>query len=195
MKIFTKRKGFAERKLSNFSASLHRQRRQNLKWRLDITRITYHFLWCVTPPQWFHTSSGYTVLFSVCGMKAREETKTVNLLSKKRHWKMERRRAAKANFSRSVVFGRRTEGERDTLHLPLHLSLSLPAPPPLSCLTPFTVFTSSSFPSFCSGLWEGRGRRLQAAQCSGGVKPLIGCHYPVALPTLILNLRVLCLAC
>lgn len=90
-------------------------------------------------------------------MKAREETKTVNLLSKKRHWKVKRRRAAKANFSRSVVFGRRTEGERDTLHLPLHLSLSLPAPPPLSCLTPFTVFISSSLPSsFCSGLWEGR---------------------------------------
>lgn len=57
-------------------------------------------------------------------MKAREETKTVNLLSKKKHWKMERRRAAKTNFSRSVVFGRRTEGERDTLHLPLHLSLA-----------------------------------------------------------------------
>lgn len=37
---------------------------------------------------------------------------------------MERGRAAKANFSRSVVFGRRTEVERETLHLPLHLSLA-----------------------------------------------------------------------
>lgn len=134
------------------------------------------------------------MLFSVWATRAREETETVNLLSKKRHWKMERRRAAKANFSRSVVFGRRGAGE--TKHsASASPSLWLPAPPPLSCLTPFTVFISSLPSSICSGLGEGRGRWLQAAQCSGGVNPLIACHYPLALPTVLLNLRVLCLAC
>lgn len=122
--------------------------------------MRYRFLSCVTPPQWFHTSGRYTVLFSVRGKKAREETKTVNLLSKKKKkkkpWKMERRRAAKANVSRSVVFGRRAEGERD--NLPLRLSLS---PPPLSCLTSSTVFISS-FP-LLHPLWtRGRQRPLAA---------------------------------
>lgn len=121
--------------------------------------MRYHFLSCVTPPQWFHKSGRYTVLFSVCGKKAREETKTVNPLSKKKKKKkprkMERRRPAKANVSRSVVFGRRAEGESD---LPLRLSLS---PPPLSCLTSSTVFISS-FP-LLRPLWtRGRQRPLAA---------------------------------
>ena len=134
------KKGKSSQALQSKSWAIWVQSAPTQKWRLDSTRITYHFLWCGTPaPQCFHTSGGYTVLFSVCGTRAREETETVNLLSKKRHRKMERRRAAKANFSRSVVFGRRTEGERDTLHLPLHLSLA-------PCTT--STFMSHSLHSF-----------------------------------------------
>ncbi|KAK9534008.1 hypothetical protein VZT92_009084 [Zoarces viviparus] len=68
--------------------------------------------------------------------------------------------------------------EKEALCICPSIALWLPAPPPLSCLTPFTVFTSSFPSSICFGLGEGRGRCLQAAQCGGGVNPLIACHYP-----------------
>lgn len=117
--------------------------------------------------------------------------KTVNLAveEKEASRKRARRRAAKANFSRSVVvffFWPRNRGRErlSLLHLPLHLS----APPPLSCLTPRHHF-HLLFPllRLLGTLGRQRPSWLRAAQCSGGVNPLIGCHYPAALPTRRLN--------
>lgn len=122
----------------------------------------------ISPPLMCYTTTVVShfkrLYYLVCGMKAREETKTVNLLSKKSHGEVERRRRAKANFSHSVVFGHRTEGQRHSASASPSLSLSGSLHHlHFSCLIPFTVFITS-FPSpVCSGLGEGRG-----PQAAGG---------------------------
>lgn len=179
VKIFTKRNGFAEWKLMDFRVRLHHQ-------RLDVTHMRSDPLMCYSTTVVSHFWPLHHIFFSVCGSAAREEAKTVNLLSKKvRRW------AAKVNFSRSVVFGHRAEGERDTLlcpsislyrslhHLLVHVSL-----PSLFSLPPSTLDP-----------WKAVVGWLQGAKCCGGVNPLNGFHNPVAPSTLILNLRLLCLAC
>lgn len=153
--------------------------------------------------------SGFTlwavVLFSVCGTEASEETKTVNLLSKKRHLKMERRWQLK-QISAAVWILATEQREKEALCI--SLSISSPSLSLAPCNTstfmshslyffllppPPSLFFSSSPSALDLGNTETAGR--PAAQCSGGVNPLIVCHYPLALPTLILNLRASCLVC
>lgn len=69
--------------------------------------------------------SGFTlwavVLFSVCGTEASEETKTVNLLSKKRHLKMERRWQLK-QISAAVWILATEQREKEALCISLSIS-------------------------------------------------------------------------
>lgn len=116
----------------------------------------------------------YYLLFGEC--EPRKETKTLNLLSKKRPWKMQRRTAAKANLSRSVFLGHGAEGCRHALNLPLHLSPSLHHLPfhvwlpRLSSISSGPGGThrlqprrqSSCLPSLTSGTSRARNQRMAA---------------------------------
>lgn len=116
-----------------------------------------------------------TALFSVCERKAREGTKTVNLKKDRR----ETRRERQLNQTSVSVWVRNGEGGRNTAS----------ASPSLSTLHRFHVTLPSlrsPLPSLLLALGCPVQRRCQPTNCR---------HSPAAPPTLILNFRVLLLAC